>query len=201
MAPWRRNRGRVTTFWGEVAVDTGEGVSVDQDAERDFDGFVSSRGPALLRTAYLLTGDRHLAEDLMQTALAKTYRHWSRVRTGSPEAYIRQVMVRENISWWRRRRSAEVVVAQVPEREAARPDVEGRIALDAALRQLTPHQRAVLVLRYYVDLTERQVADTLGCSVGTVKSQAHRALARLRETVPELAELLGDADAPEEVRR
>lgn len=176
-------------------------MNVQQDAERDFDAFVSSRGPALLRTAYLLTGDRHLAEDLMQTALAKTYRHWPRVRTGSPEAYVRQAMVRENISWWRRRRGVEVVVADVPERAGARPDVDRRLALDAALRQLSPHQRAVIVLRYYADLTERQAADALGCSVGTVKSQAHRALARLRDAAPELAELLGDADAPAEVHR
>jgi RNA polymerase sigma-70 factor (sigma-E family) len=174
---------------------------VSRDSDRDFDDFVSSRGPALLRTAYLLTGDRHLAEDLMQTALAKTYRHWSRVSAGSSEAYVRQAMVRENICWWRRRRGAEVVVAEVPEGPAPRDDVDRRLALDAALRQLTPQQRAVLVLRYYADLTERQTADALGCSVGTVKSHAHRALARLREVEPELAELLGDAKEATGVQR
>lgn len=174
---------------------------MNRDADGDFDDFVSSRGPALLRTAYLLTGDRHLAEDLMQAALAKTYRHWSRVSAGSPEAYVRQAMVRENISWWRRRGNAEVVVAEVPESAGPREDVDRRLALDAALRQLTPQQRAVLVLRYYADLTERQTADSLGCSVGTVKSHAHRALARLREVGPELAELLGDANEATGVQR
>lgn len=129
----------------------------------------------------------------MQTALAKTYRHWSRVSAGSPEAYVRKAMVRENISWWRRRRGAELVVAEIPDSPMPRDDVERRLALDAALRELTPQQRAVLVLRYYADLTERQTADALGCSVGTVKSHAHRALARLREVQPQLAELLSDA--------
>lgn len=168
---------------------------MSQDVDSDFDDFVTSRGPALLRTAYLLTGDRHLAEDLMQAALAKTYRHWSRVRSGSPEAYVRQAMVRENISWWRRRRITESPVETVPDGiSGRREDVELRLTLDGALRQLTPHQRAVVVLRYYDDLTERQTADVLGCGVGTVKSQAHRALARLREIVPGL-EVLSDEGA------
>ena len=168
----------------------------------DFDEFVVARGAALLRTAYLLTGDRHLAEDLVQSALAKTYRHWKRVRGGSPEAYVRQVMVRENISWWRRRRVVETPVADVPERAAsgAGSDVDRRVSLDAALRLLSAQQRAVLVLRYYEDLTERQAADALGCSVGTVKTQAHRALKRLREVAPELAELWDPSDDVQEVR-
>jgi RNA polymerase sigma-70 factor (sigma-E family) len=157
--------------------------------DRDFDEFVMARGAALLRTGYLLTGDRQLGEDLVQTSLAKTYRHWSRVRSGSPEAYVRRVMVRENISWWRRRRISESPVELVPDVvSAGREDVDLRLTLDGALRQLSPHQRAVVVLRYYDDLTERQTADLLGCSVGTVKSQAHRALARLREIVPGLEE-------------
>lgn len=163
--------------------------------DRDFDEFVMARGAALLRTGYLLTGDRQLGEDLVQTSLAKTYRHWARVRGGSPEAYVRQVMVRENISWWRRRRIAESPVETVPDgASAGREDVDLRLTLDGALRQLTPHQRAVVVLRYYDDLTERQTADLLGCSVGTVKSQAHRALARLREIVPGLEDV-ADEDA------
>ena len=151
----------------------------------DFDDFVVARGAALLRTAYLLTGDRHLAEDLVQAALAKTYRHWKRVRGGSPEAYVRQVMVRENISGggaagsprrrWPRCRSCGF-------RHGSTLTVGCR--LDAALRLLSAQQRAVLVLRYYEDLTERQAADALGCSVGTVKTQAHRALKRLREVAP-----------------
>jgi RNA polymerase sigma-70 factor (sigma-E family) len=173
------------------------------DRYEGFDAFVVARGQALLRTAYLLTGDRHLAEDLLQSALARTFRHWGRVRDGAPEAYVRQAMVRENISWWRRRRLHEVVVADLPESEAAtRSDVDQRIVLDAALRRLTSKQRAVLVLRFFDDLTEQQTAHVLGCSVGTVKSQSHRALARLRVDSPELSSLLdGDeADEPEEVR-
>lgn len=175
--------------------------TVDDDLD-DFDVFVVARGAALLRTAYLLTGDRHLAEDLVQAALSKTYRHWTRVCSGSPEAYVRQVMVRENISWWRRRRVVETPVAEVPEQavSGSGSDVERRVSLDAALRLLSPQQRAVLVLRYYHDLTERQAADVLGCSVGTVKTQAHRALKRLREGAPGLAELVGLSDDVQEVR-
>lgn len=168
----------------------------------EFDEFVVARGAALLRTAYLLTGDRHMAEDLVQAALTKTFKHWSRVRDGSPEAYVRQVMVRENISWWRRRRVVETPMADVPEHAASGTgsDIDRRVSLDAALRLLSSQQRAVLVLRYYDDLTERQAADALGCSIGTVKTQAHRALKRLREGAPELAELLGVSDDVQEVR-
>ncbi len=168
----------------------------------DFEEFVVARGAALLRTAYLLTGDRHLAEDLVQSALGKSFRHWSRVRGGNPEAYVRQAMVRENVSWWRRRRVAESSMADVPERSSSNEttDVDRRITLDAALRQLSPQQRAVLVLRYYDDLTERQAADALGCSIGTVKTQAHRALKKLREVSPELVDLWDSADEEQEVR-
>ncbi len=168
------------------------------DRYEGFDAFVVARGPALLRTAYLLTGDRQLAEDLVQTSLASTARHWPRVRSGSPEAYVRQAMVRENVSWWRRRKVAEVVMEQVPERVAdGRGDLDQRLVLDAALRQLTPKQRAVLVLRFYDDLTEQQAAHALGCSVGTVKSQVHRALGRLRQVAPELTALCGGVEVEE----
>jgi RNA polymerase sigma-70 factor (sigma-E family) len=169
--------------------------------DSDFDEFVMARGAALLRSGYLLTGDRQLAEDLVQSSLAKTYRHWPRVRKGSPEAYVRQVMVRENISWWRRRRVTEAPLERLPEAAAdERDDVELRLALEGALRQLTPHQRAVVVLRFYDDLTERQTAELLGCSVGTVKSQAHRALTRLREIVPDLDDLAMGVEETVEVR-
>jgi RNA polymerase sigma-70 factor (sigma-E family) len=169
--------------------------------DSDFDEFVMARGAALLRSGYLLTGDRQLAEDLVQSSLAKTYRHWPRVRKGSPEAYVRQVMVRENITWWRRRRVLENPVEQVPDAAGVtREDIDLRLALDGALHQLTPHQRAVVVLRFYDDLTERQTADALGCSVGTVKSQAHRALARLREIVPGVDEPDSEPAMSEEVR-
>lgn len=179
------------------------GTEAGLDKFDEFDEFVVARGAALLRTAYLLTGDRHMAEDLVQAALAKTFRHWSRVRDGSPEAYVRQVMVRENITWWRRRRIVETPVADVPERSASGvgADVDRRVSLDAALRHLSAQQRAVLVLRYYDDLTARQAADALGCSVGTVKTQAHRALKRLREVAPELVDLWDSSGEVQEVRR
>jgi RNA polymerase sigma-70 factor (sigma-E family) len=172
------------------------------DRFEDFDAFVVARGPALLRTAYLLTGDRHLAEDLLQAALTKSFRHWTRIVSGSPEAYVRQVMARENVSWWRRRKLTELVMPDVPERAAPGDAREQRLVLDQALRRLTAKQRAVLVLRFYDDLSELQTSRVLGCSVGTVKSQTHRALGRLRVVAPELADLLAlDTSEPEGVAR
>jgi len=157
----------------------------------DFEAFVAARRGRLLRTAYLLTGDHHDAQDLVQTALVKAVPHWKRI-TGHPEPYVRRIMVHENVNRWRRRRWREVYVDAVPE-ASAQDDPPGRIALRAALLQLAPRQRAVIVLRYYEDLTERETADALGVAVGTVKSQARDALARLRVMLPDLAdELLPD---------
>jgi RNA polymerase sigma-70 factor (sigma-E family) len=147
----------------------------------------------LLRTAVLLTGDRHRAEDLVQEALTQVALRWGRLADGHPEAYARQVIVRRNISWWRRHRRE--VVTDVPERRAtpsAEASVERRMLLDRALAALTPRQRATVVLRYYDDLSERETAEALGVGTGTVKSQAHAALRRLRESFPELADLLGE---------
>ncbi|WP_344915259.1 SigE family RNA polymerase sigma factor [Streptosporangium oxazolinicum] len=160
---------------------------MDAAEERRFREFVSARSPALMRLAFLLTGgDQHAAEDLLQTALARTVAGWSRVET--PEAYVRQVMYRQQVSWWRRRR--ETVVAEPPEGTVAdgTPGADLRIVMRRALARLTPRQRAVLVLRYYEDLPEAEVAGILGCSVGTVRSTAHRSLARLRVLAPELRE-------------
>lgn len=161
--------------------------------EESFRRWAGERQLALLRTAVLLTGDRHRAEDLVQEALTKVALRWRRLRDDNPEAYARQVIVRDNISAWRKRRR-EVVVERVP--RAVVPDhtasSERRLLLDQALAALTPRQRAVVVLRYYDDLSERATADVLGVSVGTVKSQTHLALLRLRQTAPELAELLGE---------
>ncbi len=155
---------------------------MDASAEDDFREFVVARTPALLGTAYALTGDRELAEDLLQTALLKTYRHWRNVRGSEhPDAYVRRVMANQRISWWRRRRVAE---SDGPLPDRASPDrptgVEDRDELWRALRQLPPRTRAVVVLRYWEDLPEAEVAAMLGCSVGTVKSQASRGLHRLR---------------------
>ena len=152
-----------------------------EDEMRDF---VAARGQALLRTAYLLTGDRQLAEDLVQAALEKVFRRWGTIRVAAAaEAYVRRTMYREQVSVWRRRRVPELLARSVPEprRAADAGDrVEDRLLLQAALHELPPGQRTVIVLRYFEDLTEQQVADVLGLSVGTVKSQAHKALARLR---------------------
>ena len=159
----------------------------------DFEEFAHTRLPQLYRAAWLLCGDTHLAEDLVQEALTKVALRWRRLRDDNPDAYARQILVRDNISAWRKRRR-ETVVDHVP--RVVVPDhaaaSERRLLLDQALATLTPRQRAVVVLRYYDDLTERAAADALGVSVGTVKSQTHLALSRLREAAPELAELLGE---------
>lgn len=147
-----------------------------------FEGFVAGRGQALQRFGYALTGDWALAEDLLQTALAKAYPRWSRVRRDDPEAYVRRIMINTWSSWWRRRWRGELPAGKLP--EVAGPDsfngVEHRQALRSALGGLPPGQRAVVVLRYHQDMSEAQVADLLGISVGTVKSQAAKALASLR---------------------
>lgn len=159
--------------------------------EESFRRWAGERQYALLRTATLLTGDRQRAEDLVQEALTKVALRWRRLRDDNPEAYARQIIVRDNVSAWRKRRR-EVVVDHVP--RVVVPDhtaaSERRLLLDEALATLTPRQRAVVVLRYYDDLTERAAAEALGVSVGTVKSQTHLALSRLREAAPELADLL-----------
>jgi RNA polymerase sigma-70 factor (sigma-E family) len=154
---------------------------VDVSADDDFRDFVLSRSPALLGTAYALTGDRGLAEDLLQTALLKTYRRWREVRRlDRPDAYVRRVMANQRISWWRRRRVAESGTS-LPDRAGPVPyPVEERDELVRALHQLPPRMRAVLVLRYWEDLSEAEVARILGCSVGSVKSQSSRGLHRLR---------------------
>ena len=148
-----------------------------------FEEFVAGRGQALQRFGYALTGDWALAEDLLQTALARAYPRWSRIQRDDPEGYVRKIMINTWSSWWRRKWRGEVPAVQLPETAGrdAFADVDHRHALRIALAQLPPRQRAVVVLRYHQDLSEAQVADLLGISVGTVKSQAAKALARLRE--------------------
>ncbi len=161
--------------------------------EASFTAWAAARQHALLRTAVLLTGDVQRGEDLVQDALLKVALRWSRLSGGSPEAYARQILVRANISWWRRNRSVSVV-EHPPERphEYDADATERRLMLQHALAQLTPKQRAIIVLRFYEDLSERDTASTLEVSVGTVKSQTHVALHRLRALAPELSELLGE---------
>ncbi|MCB0906894.1 MAG: SigE family RNA polymerase sigma factor [Nocardioidaceae bacterium] len=158
------------------AIGTGERVATDVD----FDAFVAARSRALLRTAYLLTHDHALAEDLLQTALAKAWFAWKRI-DGNPEPYIRRILVNTYATWWRRRWNGELPTDELPERAAAMPgSTEERSDLWDAMARLPRRQRAVVVLRYFEDLTEAETAETLGCSVGTVKSQASKALAKLR---------------------
>ena len=155
----------------------------------DFEAFVAARYDALLRTAYLLTGDHHDAEDLLQQSMVRAVGAWGRI-TGDPEPYVRTILVRQNVSRWRGRRWRELHTAEPPERGVSDDDADARIALHRALGSLAPRQRAVIVLRYYEDLTEVQTAEVLGIAVGTVKSQTRDALRRLREIVPGLAEEL-----------
>ena len=143
----------------------------------DFEAFVAARRDALLRTAYLLTGNPHDAEDLVQSTLVKVVPRWGRIQD-RPEGYVRQVLARESVNRWRARRWREVTTDVVP--EETHHDSTDRIALLEDLRRLSPRQRAVLVLRYFDDLSEADTAAALGISVGTVKSHARDALARLR---------------------
>ncbi|WP_405101996.1 SigE family RNA polymerase sigma factor [Micromonospora sp. NBC_01412] len=147
--------------------------------------FVECHQHRLLRAAYLVCGNRHQAEDLLQEALLKLALRWPAVRRGDPAAYVRAILYRDTVSWWRRRRR-EWLSAYPPERPTAEGDGALRLALRDALGHLPPRQRAVLVLRYFEDLTEAATAEALGVTVGTVKSQCHAALRRLREVAPEL---------------
>lgn len=147
----------------------------------DFEEFVVARRGALLRTAYLLTGNHHDAEDLVQSALIKVVPKWNRIKD-RPEPYVRQVLVRDSVSRWRSRRWREVSTDVVP--EETHHDSTDRIELLEDLRRLSPRQRAVIVLRYFDDLTEVDTAEALGISVGTVKSHVRDALARLRSQQP-----------------
>ncbi|MER7559755.1 SigE family RNA polymerase sigma factor [Nocardioides sp. NPDC126508] len=151
-----------------------------------FEEFVAGRRPALLRTAFLLTGHAEDAEDLVQTTLIKVVPKWARIKD-NPEAYVRKVLAREATTRWRTRRWRETVVEHLPDREATGPDPTSSVAVRDALLRLPPRQRAVIVLRYYDDLTERETAAALGVSIGTVKSQTSDALARLRTLIPDLA--------------
>ena len=153
-----------------------------QEPETGFDDFMRGRAGALFRSAYLLTGDRHVAEDLLQDTLERVYRRWSRIAT-SPEAYARRALVNGAMNRWRwRRRRPEAPLSEA--HDVADPDHAATVALRTVVRnalcELPARQRAVVVLRYFDDLSEAEVASLLSCSVGTVKSHASRGLARLR---------------------
>jgi RNA polymerase sigma-70 factor (sigma-E family) len=166
-------------------------ANVDRLAS-EFDSFVRGRTPALLRAAYLLTGDQHLAEDLVQSALARTHRRWAQLHhEGNAEAYTRKTMYHLQVSWWRRPKVAESMPGDLPEPRGGYDHAEvasTRIALRRALLRLTPKQRAVLVLRFFEDHSEAETAELLNIAPGTVKSQTAKALTRLRTVAPELGE-------------
>lgn len=158
------------------------------DLASEFSVYVAARQHALVRTAFLLTGDHHAAQDLVQSALARTYVAWGRIRDkGAADAYVRRTMLNEYHSWWRRAwRHRERSTATLPEHPSEPTDDPAeRDEVWELLLTLPPRQRAAIVLRYYEDLTEAQTAHALGCSVGTVKSQTSRGLATLRARLGE----------------
>jgi RNA polymerase sigma-70 factor (sigma-E family) len=155
--------------------------------DADFTAFVAGSSRRLLGLAYLLTGDAHAAEDLLQGALERTYRRWPRLsRDGAPQAYVRRALVNGATDRWRRRRGVvEVDLTHVSLIETDRSsELADRDALMRVVHTLPSGQRAVLVLRYFEGLSEAQTAAVIGCSVGTVKSQHSRAIARLRTLIP-----------------
>ncbi len=168
------------------------------DIDEDFAVFVRSRQRALVRAAYLVCGDHHAAQDLVQGALAKAAGRWNQLGEGAPEAYVRRIVYHDAISLWRKLRREQPYDVQAPELQqlagATAPDAAQEWVSGAdvrvALIGLPPGQRAVLVLRYYEDLSEAQIAEVLQVSPGTVKSQAHSALRNLRAALPELAAAL-----------
>ncbi|MFB4278374.1 SigE family RNA polymerase sigma factor [Nonomuraea sp. MTCD27] len=156
--------------------------------DAEFVEFVRHRGDHHLRTAVLLTGDWHLAEDLVQSCLGKLYRVWHRLDTSSaPDAYLRRILVNTYRSWWRARWRREVPRAELPDLPGPGDLGDaGAVAEDVrnALAKLPVRQRTALVLRFFVDLPEAEVADLMGCSVGTVKTHTHRGLQAMRRLIP-----------------
>ena len=158
------------------------GVTRERDAA--FTQFAADASASLTSTAWLVSGDREVARDLVQTALLKTYVAWPRVRQADARAFARRALVNAHIDQWRQRHGEVVSTSTVESRTAAASDpyegVDDHDRVARMLATLPPQQRAVVVLRYYCDLSERQVADALGLSLGTVKSHASRGLATLR---------------------
>jgi RNA polymerase sigma-70 factor (sigma-E family) len=157
-----------------------------KEREVEFREFVVSSQPRLLAFAELVTADRGRAEDLLQEAYLAAYVAWARIREASPEAYVRRCVVNGRISWWRRRSSHEQPIdAELPLSPQVQADRSGeideRLLVLAALRRLTVRERAVVALRFYVGLSEAQIAAELGIAAGTVKSTAARAVAKLRD--------------------
>ena len=157
-----------------------------EELDHEFDVFVRSTWRSLRQAAFALTGSTEDAEDLLQTVLANTYARWAKVRRDDPVVYVRRALVNRYIDTWRRRRVVcEESSGQLPERASydASDRLGDRADLVAMLAELSPRERTMVVMRHYLDLSEREVAHTLGCSVGTVKSTCSRALHRLRVPV------------------
>lgn len=149
----------------------------------EFEDFVKARTPALLRYAHVLSGDHAQAEDLVQGALATTYVHWDRIRGSSPDAYVRKAILNAHLSRWRKFTRREQLTSIPPERAGTpvHDVIDDRDAVWRALATLPSRQRAVLVLRYFEDMSEKATAQALGVRIGTVKSQASKALRTLRD--------------------
>jgi RNA polymerase sigma-70 factor (sigma-E family) len=158
-----------------------------ESGRESFETWARSRQQGLVRTACLLTGDFHRAEDLVQEAFIKAALRWDTLAGAHPDAWVRTVVYRDQVSWWRRHRR-EVLTA--PREQAVPPAEETALVLRDALLRLTARQRAVLVLRYVEDLPLAETAEILGITVGSVKKHASVALAQLRTIAPELEELL-----------
>ncbi|MET7695233.1 SigE family RNA polymerase sigma factor [Streptomyces sp. NPDC005483] len=161
-----------------------------------FEELVAARRPRLLRMAWLLTGDSHLAEDLLQTVLTKVWPQWQRIARQNPEAYVRKALVNTHASWWQRRWRGEIPhehewLPEVTDTRDPFASVDLERSLSVVVRRLPPRQRAVLVLRYFEELSVQETARIMGCRPGTVKSQAAKALTALRG---ELATVPGDWD-------
>jgi RNA polymerase sigma-70 factor (sigma-E family) len=159
----------------------------DTATSDDFADFVRVNWTTLMRVGIALTGSRVDAEDLVQGALTAAYPRWNRIRPEQALAYVRRAMFNGNVSRWRRHRGAELFMAEPPERAtgSSTHEVDDRLALLPLVRELPPKQRAVLVLRYLCDLGDAEVAETLGISTNTVRTQAMRALAAVRAAHPD----------------
>jgi RNA polymerase sigma-70 factor (sigma-E family) len=179
-----------TAQLGWSAVSRGH---ITNTREADFVEYVEARQQALVRFAYLLCSNHHTAEDLVQTALAKTYLTWDRLRDrGAIDAYVRRIIVNENTSMWRRAwKRNERSTDELPDAGTHDPDAESRDAMWRVVQALPAKQRAAVVLRYYEDLSEADTAQILGCSLGNVKSQTSRAIASMRAAVASDPRLLG----------
>lgn len=181
----------LATQGNDARSDTRQHRTTQREAEADFTDFVTAYSGYLLHSAYLLTGDQQLAEDLVQDALSRTYRAWNRLDLSvGASAYTRKIMYHLQVTWWRRRRVSEKLTDHTPVVAAPSQDLALELTMRAALMKLTPPQRAAIVLRYFEDRTVEETAQYLGCSISSVKTRTRRALDRLRKLAPELESIL-----------